>query len=166
MDFSSLDEDMKKLKTENALKEAEDKLNTELKALEQRMMSFQAPRKNADKKWEAIQKRVRDLEEDFQQSCAATREAKDLFFKVQKQRIQAFMTCFKIVSKNVDAIYKDLTQCVTAQACLDLQNTEEPYLGGVGYNCVAPAKRFMSMDDMSGGEKTLAALALLFAIQR
>ena len=35
---------------------------------------------------------------------------------------------------------------------------------GINYNCVAPGKRFQPMSNLSGGEKTIAALALLFAI--
>jgi len=35
---------------------------------------------------------------------------------------------------------------------------------GTTYNCVAPGKRFRPMDNLSGGEKTVAALALIFAI--
>ena len=54
----------------------------------------------------------------------------------------------------------------TCQAILTAENLEEPYLGGINYNCVAPGKRFMSMDNLSGGEKAIAALALLFAIHR
>jgi structural maintenance of chromosome 1 len=46
------------------------------------------------------------------------------------------------------------------------ENAEEPYLDGINYNCVAPGKRFRPMDNLSGGEKTVAALALLFAIHR
>jgi len=46
------------------------------------------------------------------------------------------------------------------------ENPEEPYLDGISYNCVAPGKRFQSMSNLSGGEKTVAALALLFAIHR
>ena len=42
--------------------------------------------------------------------------------------------------------------------------TEEPYLEGINYNCVAPGKRFQPMCNLPGGEKTIAALALLFAI--
>lgn len=41
---------------------------------------------------------------------------------------------------------------------------DEPYLGGLLYSCVAPGKRFQLMTHLSGGEKTVAALALLFAI--
>lgn len=52
------------------------------------------------------------------------------------------------------------------QAFLGPENPEEPYLDGINYNCVAPGKRFRPMDNLSGGEKTVAALALLFAIHR
>jgi len=52
------------------------------------------------------------------------------------------------------------------QAFLSPENPEEPYLEGIGFNCVAPGKRFMPMDSLSGGEKTVAALALIFAVHR
>merc|ERR1711939_722668 len=41
---------------------------------------------------------------------------------------------------------------------------EEPYLAGVNYHTMPPTKRFRDMEHLSGGEKTMAALALLFAI--
>ncbi len=41
---------------------------------------------------------------------------------------------------------------------------QEPYLGGIKYNAMPPMKRFRDMDQLSGGEKTVAALAFLFAI--
>lgn len=62
---------------------------------------------------------------------------------------------------------KMLKECVCLlQAFLGPENPEEPYLDGINYNCVAPGKRFRPMDNLSGGEKTVAALALLFAIHR
>ncbi|MCP9258845.1 Structural maintenance of chromosomes protein 1A [Dirofilaria immitis] len=57
-----------------------------------------------------------------------------------------------------------LSRNESAQAFLGEENMEEPYLEGIAYNCVAPGKRFRPMDNLSGGEKTVAALALLFAI--
>jgi structural maintenance of chromosome 1 len=41
---------------------------------------------------------------------------------------------------------------------------EEPYLGGTRYHATPPMKRFMAMEQLSGGERTMAAMALLFAI--
>ncbi|CAN0432457.1 unnamed protein product, partial [Ectocarpus sp. 13 AM-2016] len=49
-------------------------------------------------------------------------------------------------------------------AFLSLDNPEEPYLGGVKFNAMPPMKRFRDMEQLSGGEKTVAALGLLFAI--
>lgn len=43
---------------------------------------------------------------------------------------------------------------------------QEPYNGGIKYHAMPPMKRFRDMEQLSGGEKTVAALALLFAIHR
>ena len=64
------------------------------------------------------------------------------------------------------AVIQALSKNQSAQAFLGPENAEEPYLDGINYNCVAPGKRFRPMDNLSGGEKTVAALALLFAIHR
>ncbi len=50
------------------------------------------------------------------------------------------------------------------QAYLALESPDEPYLHGIKYTAMPPTKRFRDMEQLSGGEKTLAALALLFAI--
>lgn len=62
--------------------------------------------------------------------------------------------------------FQSLAKNQSAQAFLGPENPEEPYLDGINYNCVAPGKRFQPMSNLSGGEKTVAALALLFAIHR
>lgn len=45
-----------------------------------------------------------------------------------------------------------------------MEDTDEPYLDGIKYHAMPPMKRFRDMEHLSGGEKTMAALALLFAI--
>lgn len=47
---------------------------------------------------------------------------------------------------------------------LDIEDSDEPYLDGIKYHAMPPLKRFRDMEHLSGGEKTMAALALLFAI--
>ena len=53
---------------------------------------------------------------------------------------------------------------VGGTAYLSLENPDEPFLAGVKYTAMPPTKRFRDMTDLSGGEKTVAALALLFAL--
>ncbi len=45
-----------------------------------------------------------------------------------------------------------------------MEDGDEPYLDGIKYHAMPPLKRFRDMEHLSGGEKTMAALALLFAI--
>lgn len=47
---------------------------------------------------------------------------------------------------------------------LDMEDGDEPYLDGIKYHAMPPLKRFRDMEHLSGGEKTMAALALLFAV--
>ena len=90
------------------------------------------------------------------------------FNEVKQRRYNAFMSCFKHVSEALTVIYRDMTKSskhpLGGTSYLSLDCTEEPYLGGIKYNAMPPMKRFRDMDQLSGGEKTVAALALLFAI--
>lgn len=52
------------------------------------------------------------------------------------------------------------------EAVLVSDNLEELYAGGLHYSCIPPYKRFQPISNLSGGEKSLANLALQFAIQR
>lgn len=57
-----------------------------------------------------------------------------------------------------------MEQSVGGSAYLTLNNQDEPYLDGIKYDTIPPGKRFMDMQNLSGGEQTIAALAILFAI--
>lgn len=54
----------------------------------------------------------------------------------------------------------------SAPPLLLFAGTQDPFLGGIKYNAMPPLKRFRDMDQLSGGEKTVAALAFLFALHR
>lgn len=54
----------------------------------------------------------------------------------------------------------------SAQAFIITENPEEPYKNGIIYSCLPPSKRFLQIQYLSDGEKTLASLALLFTMMR
>ncbi len=47
---------------------------------------------------------------------------------------------------------------------MTIEDEDEPFNAGIRYHATPPMKRFKDMEYLSGGEKTVAALALLFAI--
>ena len=85
-------------------------------------------------------------------------------------RREKFMEAFEHISNNIDKIYKQLTKSNThplgGTAYLNLENDDDPFLHGIRYTTMPPTKRFRDMEQLSGGEKTVAALALLFSIHR
>merc|ERR1711884_115192 len=105
-----------------------------------------------------------EANKDFETVRKRAKQAKTNFERIKQERCELFMKCFEHVSNTIDGIYKQLASNQSAQAFLGPENPEEPYLEGINYNCVAPGKRFQPMSNLSGGEKTIAALALLFAI--
>ena len=80
------------------------------------------------------------------------------------------MEAFNHISSIIDKIYKQLTKSNThplgGTAYLNLENEDDPFLQGIKYTTMPPTKRFRDMEQLSGGEKTVAALALLFSIHR
>lgn len=111
-----------------------------------------------------VKERLKETDTGLNNLRDSSRKAKQNFESVKRQRMSTFNACFEAVAARVDSIYKSLTSNQSAQAFLVPENPEEPYLEGINYNCVAPGKRFQPMSNLSGGEKTVAALALLFAI--
>lgn len=107
---------------------------------------------------------------EFDKARQAAKDAKDEFNRLKDKRTELFNAAYEHISANIDKVYKDLTKGKLAPmggtAYLSLEDTEEPYLTGIKYHAMPPMKRFRDMDQLSGGEKTMAALALLFAIHR
>eukprot|EP00930_Biecheleria_cincta_P061734 TRINITY_DN4729_c0_g1_i1.p1 TRINITY_DN4729_c0_g1~~TRINITY_DN4729_c0_g1_i1.p1 ORF type:complete len:1235 (-),score=374.74 TRINITY_DN4729_c0_g1_i1:275-3979(-) len=104
---------------------------------------------------------------------AARRDIEDIeakFQEVRKERKERFMECFKAVAEEIGSVYRRLTANTAGlhadggSAYLDLEDTDDPFNGGVKFTAMPPAKRFRDMHLLSGGEKTLAAMALLFAV--
>jgi structural maintenance of chromosome 1 len=105
---------------------------------------------------------------DFDQAKETARKAVAKFQQIKSKRYKRFTTAFNHIDEALKTIYTDMTKSskhpLGGSAYLSLDDTEEPYLGGMKFNAMPPMKRFRDMEQLSGGEKTVAALSLLFAI--
>ena len=112
---------------------------------------------------------LQEINQDFEETRNIAKETVEKFNEIKRKRRENCMEAFEHLSKTIDPIYKELTRSnkhpLGGTAYLSLENTEEPYLGGLKYSAMPPFKRFHDLEQLSGGEKTIAALALLFAIQ-
>ncbi|KAG2428316.1 hypothetical protein HXX76_010464 [Chlamydomonas incerta] len=127
-----------------------------------------APNMRAGEQYGAIKERERAQLAELHAAQSAAGAAAEAFARLRGQRHDLFSAAFRHIAQQISAIYKDLTRSSThplgGQAYLHLENEEEPYAGGIKFTAIPPAKRFRDMEQLSGGEKTVAALALLFAL--
>ncbi|XP_059397308.1 structural maintenance of chromosomes protein 1A-like [Carassius carassius] len=164
IDYSSLSEDLKDSLSEEEIKAEMNTLHQRLNEQQSILQRISAPNMKAMEKLESVRDKFQETSDEFEAARKRAKKAKQSFEQIKKERFDRFNACFESVATNIDEIYKALSRNSSAQAFLGPENPEEPYLDGINYNCVAPGKRFRPMDNLSGGEKTVAALALLFAI--
>uniref|UniRef100_A0A2C9K3R1 Structural maintenance of chromosomes protein n=1 Tax=Biomphalaria glabrata TaxID=6526 RepID=A0A2C9K3R1_BIOGL len=164
IDYSSLSDEHKELDAGEEVKAAQQTMAKAITDLQTTLQKINAPNMKAMEKLDGVKERFQETSEEFENARRRAKSAKTAFERIRKKRYDTFMHCFDHVSVKIDEIYKSLSRNQSAQAFLNPENAEEPYLDGINYNCVAPGKRFRQMDNLSGGEKTVAALALLFSI--
>ncbi|XP_063178666.1 structural maintenance of chromosomes protein 1B [Chroicocephalus ridibundus] len=164
IDYSSLAEDLKDLESDKDIEDQLNQMQQEIKSKERTIMKTAAPNLRAVEKLQIARDKFQESVDAFESSRKEARTCKQEFEQVKKKRYELFSRCFEHTSVAIDQIYKKLYSNSGAQAFLSPENPEEPYLEGIGFNCVVPGKRFMPMDSLSGGEKSVAALALVFAI--
>ncbi|XP_070803001.1 structural maintenance of chromosomes protein 1B [Pituophis catenifer annectens] len=164
IDYSSVRKQLKELQSDKEIETHLEQLQQEVACEENVLLKTTAPNLKALEKLHIVTGKFQESLNAFEVHRKEARLCRQEFEKVKKKRYERFSQCFEHVSVAIDQIYKKLCRNNSAQAFLSPENPEEPYLGGIGYNCVAPGKRFMPMDNLSGGEKSVAALALVFAM--
>ncbi|TDZ29704.1 Structural maintenance of chromosomes protein 1 [Colletotrichum spinosum] len=164
VDYTSLDEDLKESDDATLEERLQDKIASIASELEKLN-----PNMRAIERLESVESRLKNTEKEFEDSRAALKAARDAFNHVKAQRYELFNKAFTHIQEQISNVYKDLTRSeaypLGGQAYLDVEeDTDTPYLSGIKYHAMPPLKRFRDMEHLSGGEKTMAALALLFAI--
>nr|XP_032633959.1 structural maintenance of chromosomes protein 1B isoform X2 [Chelonoidis abingdonii] len=164
IDYSSLTDDLTDLQSDKEIEAHLKQLQQQIVSKENVLFKTAAPNLRALEKLQTAKDKFQESVDAFEASRREARICRQEFEQIKKRRYERFSQCFEHVSVAIDQIYKKLCRNTCAQAFLSPENPEEPYLEGISYNCVAPGKRFMPMDNLSGGEKSVAALALVFAI--
>jgi len=83
--------------------------------------------------------------------------------KIEADKKEVFMKTYSIIASNFTRIFNSLT--TKGEAYLDIENKENPFEAGVEIKVRITGNKFLDIKSLSGGEKTLAALSFIFAIQ-
>ncbi|XP_072519346.1 structural maintenance of chromosomes protein 1B [Salminus brasiliensis] len=163
-DYRQLGDKLMSLTNEDEVEIQLEIMREKVSSLERLIQVSKPPNLKALEKMRVVKDSFRGVMDAFEASTRVAKKCHQEFEQVKAKRFHLFSQCFEHVSVAINQIYKQLCRNDSAQAILSAENPDEPYLDGISYNCVAPGKRFMAMDNLSGGEKSIAALALVFAI--
>ncbi|TID28032.1 hypothetical protein CANINC_002713 [Pichia inconspicua] len=176
IDYSKLDNDyrvfiegidMDESDEGNTLEFVEEKCKSEIEKLQNEVHEMH-PDIHAREHLQTAQERLEEIDAEFMEARRAEKEIVNNFEKVKEERHHIFMKAFEHVSNSIDDVYKELTKSraspMGGSAYLILEDEDEPFSFGIKYHIMPPLKRFKDMENLSGGEKTIGALALLFAV--
>ncbi|CAG8530560.1 4925_t:CDS:10 [Paraglomus occultum] len=102
--------------------------------------------------------RAKDLEEASARSDAAKKKYEEL----RDLRFDEFMKGFTCISQKLKEMYQMIT--LGGNAELELVDSLDPFSEGIVFSVMPPKKSWKNISNLSGGEKTLSSLALVFAL--
>ncbi len=94
------------------------------------------------------------------------REREEIILRIKKYeelKKETFMNTFNGVNEQFRQVFADLSE---GTGGLFLEKPDEPFAGGMTIKAQPSEKTLQRLEAMSGGEKSLTALSLLFAIQQ
>ncbi|KAF5013985.1 hypothetical protein FDECE_15 [Fusarium decemcellulare] len=102
--------------------------------------------------------RSSDLQSAITQRDAAKKRCDDL----RRLRLEGFMEGFSAISLRLKEMYQMITMGGNAE--LELVDSLDPFSEGILFSVMPPKKSWKNISNLSGGEKTLSSLALVFAL--
>ncbi|XBW38275.1 hypothetical protein QEN19_003864 [Hanseniaspora menglaensis] len=178
VDYKKLDKNLlKDKKKQLSEKEIDAQFQQNIAIIEEELVSLQ-PNAHAHERLAEIQAKFDDYNANVV-SDLKQKEKKLLaeFNTIKSKRTNTFLETFNYVVDHIDAVYKELTTDShntnnllsggSAKLTIDYSDeadADEPYICGLKYQATPPLKKFKEIEYLSGGEKTVAALALLFTV--
>lgn len=99
---------------------------------------------------------------DLATAVASRDAAKKHCDELRRLRLEGFMEGFSSISLRLKEMYQLIT--LGGNAELELVDSLDPFSEGILFSVMPPKKSWKNISNLSGGEKTLSSLALVFAL--
>ncbi|PSN62618.1 RecF/RecN/SMC protein [Corynespora cassiicola Philippines] len=101
---------------------------------------------------------------DLAEAVAARDAVKKRCDELRKLRQDGFLEGFRTISLQLKEMYQMITMGGNAE--LELVDSLDPFSEGILFSVMPPKKSWKNISNLSGGEKTLSSLALVFALHK
>ncbi|MFW6017574.1 MAG: chromosome segregation protein SMC [Halapricum sp.] len=138
-------------------------VESQIGRLESEMEALEPVNMLAIEEYDDVQADLDDLEEKratLQEEADGIRERIEAY---EARKKETFMDAFESINGHFESIFERLSN---GTGHLYLENEDDPFDGGLTMKAQPGDKPIQRLNAMSGGEKSLTALAFIFAIQR
>ena len=140
-----------------------DEITSKIKRLENRMAELGDVNMRALAAYEEVLIRQNELKEQIETLSKERKEILERMHGYEQLKKETFMKTFNHINENFKEVFHQLSE---GEGELKLECPEDPLSGGLTIEAQPRDKKLQRLESMSGGEKSLTALAFVFAIQR
>ena len=143
---------------------AEEQLKSEISKFERMMQDIGSVNMRALEVYDEAEKQYNEFMEKKGKLASEKEDVLLMMNEIEGKKKELFLRTFEVVNTNFKNFFTMLTT-KGAEATLVMENEENPFEGGVRVNVKITGSKFLDIRGLSGGEKTMTALAFIFAIQ-
>ncbi len=163
-ELEELNEEIKPFKDISLLRgKTADELKKEIWSLERKLEAAGNVNMRALEVYDKIEKEYKGLLEKKDRLLEEKGQVMLMIDEIEAKKTKLFMETFEKISSNFKEMFSKLAP--KGSAFLELENPKEPLSEGLRIKVRISSKKFLDIRSLSGGEKTLTALAFIFAIQ-
>ena len=145
------------------LEKNEEQLKNEIRKFERMREQIGSVNMRALEIYDEVEKQYNNLLEKKEVLNKEKEDVLKMMEEIEGKKKDLFMKVFDVVNENFKKFFSMLT--TKGEATLVMENEENPFEEGVRINVKITGSKFLDIRSLSGGEKTLTALAFIFAIQ-
>jgi len=142
---------------------SEDELRKEIKDSEIFMIKAGNINMRALEVYDLVEKEYGELVEKKEGLKTEKEDVLVMMNAIETKKKELFMKTFDVINGNFQRIFSALS--TKGESSLILENKEQPFEGGILIKVRITGNKFLDIRSLSGGEKTMTALAFIFSIQ-
>jgi len=141
-------------------------LNEKIEALQKQLEAIGNVNMKAIELYDKYYKEIGEIVEKKKTLAKERDKILEMIDEIDKRKYEVFMDTFNALNKHFNEYFMKLYPEKGSKANIFLENPENPFEGGLLLKAAPAGKPVKSIDLLSGGEKTLTAIAFIFAIQK
>ena len=143
-------------------KKAFEKLERELRLAEDKVSNTKRPYLGILQEFQELMQKLALASNESDLATTKLIQTQTNYETLKKRRFDEFMAGFQTISLKLKELYQLIT--LGGNAELELVDSLDPFSEGVLFTVMPPKKSWKNIQHLSGGEKTLSSLALVFAL--